>query len=209
MVRMDGNIRRLFVYRAPSVITARGTPAEIELAAWLLSELDQPASQATRSAAFHEYRPSGAIDDVVRVFYPANAGTPEGLQEMTTDVRSIANIRLLFIYKETTAIIARGTAAEMAFAEWLVNELDQPANQPPRTPAPHEYRPSGAVDDVVSVFFLTHAESPQRLQQIATEVRSTTEVKRIFTYIAPRAMTVRGTAAQIAMADRMIAERDR
>jgi hypothetical protein len=82
-------------------------------------------------------------------------------------------------------------------------------NQPPRTPAPHEYRPAGTADDVVRVFFLTHAESPQRLQQIATGVRSTTEVKRIFTYTAPRAMTLRGTAAQIAMADKMIAELDR
>ena len=97
----------------------------------------------------------------------------------------------------------------MVLAQWLLNELDQPANQPPQTPAPHQYRPSGTVDDVVGVFFLTHAESPQRLQQIATEVRSTTEVKQIFTYTAPRAMTLRGTAAQIAMADQLIAERDR
>ena len=101
-----------------------------------------------------------------------------------------------------------GTEAQMVFAEWLVKELDQPANQPPRTPAPHEYRPSGTVDDLVRVFFLTHAEGPQRLQQIAAEVRSTTQIKRIFTYNAPRALTLRGTAAQIAMANQMIAERD-
>jgi hypothetical protein len=61
----------------------------------------------------------------------------------------------------------------------------------------------------VRVFFLTRAESQQRLQEIATEVRSTTEVKRIFIYNAPRAMALRGTAAQIALADRLITERDR
>jgi hypothetical protein len=203
-VRTMANLRRLFTYNAPRVISARGGASQIAVAEWLVSQLDQPASQAARSGV-HEYRPSGTADDVVRVFYPANAGTPEGLQEMATDIRTIANIRLFFIYTGTSALIARGTAAEMAFAEWLVNELGQPT----QTPAPHEYRPSGTVDDVVRVFFLTHAESPQRLQQIATEVRSTTEVKRISTYTTPRAMTVRGTAAQIAMADKMIAERDR
>jgi hypothetical protein len=62
---------------------------------------------------------------------------------------------------------------------------------------------------VVRVFYLTQSESPQRLQQIATEVRKTTAVKRIFTYNAPRAMTLRGTSAQIALADRLIADRER
>jgi len=203
-VRTMANIRRLFTYSAPRVITARGGASQIAVAEWLVSELDQPASQAARKGV-HEYRPSGTVDDVVRVFYPTNTGSPQGLQEMATDIRTIAHIRLFFIYTGTTALITRGTAGEMAFVEWLVNELDQPT----RTQGPREYRPSGTVDDVVRVFFLTHAESPQRLQQIATEVRSTTEVKQIFTYNAPRAVTVRGTAAQIAMADKMIAERDR
>ena len=208
-VRTIGDIRRLFTYGESTALIARGTAAEIALVEWLVNQLDQPANQAARGTASPEYHPSGTVDDVVRVFYPAYTATQQALQEITTNVRSIANIRRFFTYSQSTAVIVRGTAAEMAFAEWLLNELDQPANQPPRTPAPHEYRPSGTVDDVVRVFFLAHAESPQRLQQIATEVRSTTEVKRIFTYTAPRAMTVRGTAAQIAMADKMIAERDR
>ena len=209
IVRSTADIRRLFIYNAPSVMTVRGDDSQIALAGWLLSQLDQPADPAARSTASHEYRPAGTVDDVVRVFYPIHTATPQGLQEMATDVRSIADIRRLFTFNESPALIARGTEAQMVFAEWLVKELDQPANQPPRTPAPHEYRPSGTVDDLVRVFFLTHAESPQRLQQIATEVRSTTEVKRIFTYNAPRALRLRGTAARIALADRLISDRDR
>ncbi len=209
IVRSTADIRRLFTYNAPSVVTVRGDPSQIALAEWLVSQLDQLPNQAARGTAFLEYRPSGDAGDVVRAFYPAHTGTPEGLQELATDVRSIANIRRLFTSNESTALIARGTAAEMVLAEWLVNELDQPANQPPRTPAPHEYRPSGTVDDVVRVFFLTHAGSPQRLQQITAEVRSATEVKRIFTYNAPHAITLRGAATQIALAERLISERDR
>ena len=208
-VRTIANIRWLFTYTTSSVISARGGASQIALAEWLLNQLDQPANQAARGTASPEYRPSGAIDDVVRVFYTAHTATQQGLQEIATDVRSIAEIRLLFTYSQSAALIVRGTEAQMVLAQWLLNELDQPANRPPQTPAPHQYRPSGTVDDVVRVFFLIHAESPQRLQQIAAEVRSTTEVRRIFTYTAPRAMTLRGTAAQIAMADQLIAERDR
>jgi hypothetical protein len=208
-VRTIADIRRLFTYTAPRVIIARGGVSQIALAEWLVNQLDQPSSQAAQSAGSHEYRPSGTIDDVVRVFYPANTGTPQILQEMATDVRTIAKIRRLFTYQHSTALIVRGTTAEIALAEWLVNELGQPANQPPRTPAPHEFRPSGTVDDVVRVVFLSHAESPQRLQQIATEVRSISDVKRIFTYSGPQALILRGTAAQIALANRLITEQDR
>jgi hypothetical protein len=196
-VRTVANIRRLFTYTESRIMTARGDASQLALAEWLVNQLDQPAGQAARSAGSHEYRPAGTVDDVVRVFYPASPGTPQVLQEMATDVRTIANIRRIFVYRESTALIARGTAAEMALAEWLVNELDQPANQPPRTPAPHEYRPSGTVDDVVRVVFLTHAGSPQRLQQIAAEVRSTSEVTRIFAYSPPQACGFRAKVKRI------------
>jgi hypothetical protein len=208
-VRSIANIRRLFTYNASSGITVRGDASQIALAEWLVNQLDQPAGQAARSAAAHEYRPSGSVDDVVRVFYPANTGSPQGLQEMATDVRSIGNIRRLFTYNQSMALIARGTSTEMVLAEWLVKELGQPVSAPPRTPDPHEYRPSGTADDVVRVFFLTHADSPQRLQKIATEVRSAAEIRRIFTYNPLRALVLRGTAAQIALAERLISERDR
>jgi hypothetical protein len=70
----------------------------------------------------------------------------------------------------------------------------------------HEYRLPGGGDDVVRVFYLTHAETAQRLQEIAT---SMAEIRRLFIYNAPRAMAVRGTAGQIALADRLIQERDK
>jgi hypothetical protein len=206
-IRTIADIRRLFTYNGRA-INLRGTASQIALSEWLVSELDQPANQPPRTPAPHEYRLSGTVEEVVRVFYPTHTGTPQGLQEMATDVRTIGNIRRLFTYNGPSALILRGTASEIALAEWLVNQLDQPPNQPPQAPTPHEYRPSGTVDDLVRVFFLTHAESPQHLQQIATEVRTTAEIKRIFTYNALRSLIARGTAAQIALADRLIAERD-
>ena len=128
-VRTIGNIRRLFTYSTLSVMTARGDPSQIALAEWLVNQLDQPANQTVRTADPHEYRPAGTTDDVVRVFYPAHTGTEQALQEMTTDVRTIANIRLLFLYRELTAIVARAPAADIALAEWPCERVG-PARKP-------------------------------------------------------------------------------
>jgi len=62
---------------------------------------------------------------------------------------------------------------------------------------------------VTRVFYLAHAGTPQQLQEIAAEVLSMGEVRRLFIYIAPRAMALRGTTRQIALADRLIQERDK
>src|SRR5207249_8122781 len=102
------------------------------------------------------------------------------------------------------AMVLRGTADQMAVADWLFNDLDKQS----RSPGMHEYRLPGSGDDVVRVFYLTHAGTPQQLQEIATQVRSMAEIRRLFIYNAPRAMALRGTASQIALADRLIQERD-
>ena len=59
------------------------------------------------------------------------------------------------------------------------------------------------------IFFLTHAESPQRLKQIIDEIRSATHVMRMLPYTMSQAVILRGTAAQIALANRIITEQDR
>jgi type II secretory pathway component GspD/PulD (secretin) len=209
-VRFIAEIPRIFIYNEPSILTVRGTASEVAVAGWVLSQLDVPANQAPRNTASPEYRfSSAATDDVVQVFFTANAATPQALQEIATDVRSIADIRRLFVHNGTAAIIVRGTAAQATLAAWLIKQLDQPANQPVTAAAPREYRLNGTEDDVVHVFFLTHSGNPQRLQQIAVIVRQTTRVRYLFTYNAPQAMMLRGTAAQIALADRLINEQDR
>ena len=46
-------------------------------------------------------------------------------------------------------------------------------------------------------------------QQVATQVRTATSIRRVFTYNATMAMAVRGTAAQLAMVDQMLQDRAR
>jgi hypothetical protein len=204
VVRSISEMRHVSSDTAQRSLTMRGTAAQTAVAEWLFHVDRQVA------AAPHELRLPGG-DDVVRVFYLTNVGTLQELQEMSTVVRSITEVRKLFTYSPAKALTLRGTAAQIAFAEWLFSELDQPrrtAAQRSQDSAAHEFRLSGN-DDVARVFYLTNTDTPQGIQEISSQVRSITEVRRAFVCNSQRALAFRGTASQLALAERLIKERDK
>ena len=88
-------------------------------------------------------------------------------------------------------------------AEWLFNELDSPVAQPAM---PHEYRTPGTTDDVVRVFYVITAPTVQDFQEAATLVRTISDIRRVFTYNARNALVMRGTDAQIGLAEWLVKE---
>jgi general secretion pathway protein D len=64
-------------------------------------------------------------------------------------------------------------------------------------------------DNVVRVFYVQNATSVQEFQEIATAVRSLTEIRRVFTYNAHRAILMRGTPDQISLAEKLIHDLDK
>jgi hypothetical protein len=56
------------------------------------------------------------------------------------------------------------------------------------------------------VLRLTHTASVQDFQKAVTAIREATHIQRVFTYNTPKAFAVRGTADQIALAERMAAQ---
>lgn len=64
-------------------------------------------------------------------------------------------------------------------------------------------------DDVVKVFYVTNATSVQEFQEIATAVRSLTEIRRVYTYNAQKALLIRGTVDQMALAEKLIRDLDK
>ena len=176
------------------------TDAQIAMVEWLFNELDSPLAQP---ALPHEYRTPGADDDVVRVFYVIAAPTVQDFQEAATLVRTIADIRRVFTYNGRNALTVRGTNAQIGLAEWLLKELvpDPPASA-------HRYEMAGD-EDVVRVLRLPHTATVRDFQKTATAIREATQIKRVFTYNAQRALALRGTAGQIALADKLAQDLDR
>ena len=66
----------------------------------------------------------------------------------------------------------------------------------------------GASDDVVRLFYLTHTPTVRDFQEVATLVRTIAGFKRAFTYNEPRAYVVRGTMAQIGLAEWLLKQLD-
>ena len=64
-------------------------------------------------------------------------------------------------------------------------------------------------DQVVKVFYVTNATSVQEFQEIATAIRTVGDIRRVYTYNAQKAMVVRGTVDQVALADRLIRSLDK
>ena len=194
-----------------------GKSDQITLAEWLFHELDKPAtgelpgSQGQISST-PEYRVPGASDSVVRVFYLTHTRTASGLQEIVVAIRSVAEIQRVVVYRGSQAMVLRGTQGEMASAEWMINALDKPAGEQTlasQSPAIPQYRLSNDRYPEMRVFHLSNTAEPQASQEITNMVRSQTEMQRVILCFEQRALVVRGTLDQVALAERLIQERDR
>jgi hypothetical protein len=208
-IRAVVDIRELFVDVAQRSLAVRGTADQLALTDWLFSQLDtsgngQPAAQNQNSAA-NEYRMTGT-DDVVRVFYLPPTETTQGVQEIMTLLRTVADFRRIFGCTAQRAVALRGTADQVALSEWLLSQLETPRSGNSTT---QEYRVPGSSDDVARVFYLTHTETPRGVQEIAKLIRTTAEIHRVFFYSGSRALAVRGTVDQVAQAERIIQEMDK
>lgn len=64
-------------------------------------------------------------------------------------------------------------------------------------------------DDVVRVFYVPNASSVQEFVEIANGIRTVTEIRRLFTYNAARAIMVRDTADKVAMVEKLVHDLDK
>lgn len=64
-------------------------------------------------------------------------------------------------------------------------------------------------DHIVKVFYLRNVGTVQELNEIATVVRTLTDIRRLFPYNAQNALVARGTVDQIALAEKLIQDLDK
>lgn len=194
---------RLYVYNGLKAVVARGTSQQVAVAAWVADQLNQPAGAAL--PAPREFPYSGS--EVARVFQLAHAETPEQLQEMTTLIRSVADMQRLFYCWNTKAMAMRGPKDRVDLAAWLINELDQPADAATATRgAAPEYRLPDDPQNLVRVFYLAGSLSDPERQRVFAKVRAATRIGRMYPYKARHALVARGTPEQMAIAQKVVEE---
>lgn len=147
-----------------------------------------------------------APENIDRVFTFRNTEGEQQLQEITTVMRSIVDMRQITLDPAKRTLAVKGNAAQIALTEWLMAELDRVSV---RESSVHRYAMANTTEGAVRVFHVAHTDTVQSLQEMATMVRAVGEVRRLFTYNAPRVIVMRDTEERMALMEWLLHEADR
>lgn len=215
VLRTVGDIKGLSVDTAAATVTVNGTPDELATAGWILHQLDRPApadpSVPSPGANSPQYVMPGKSDDVMRVFHLNHVApkTPQEIQEILTVLRTVGDIQKVFNYTPLSDLVVRGPAAQLALAEYLINGLDvKPGTVTTAASAEFHYSVAARPNDVVRIFYLAHSSTPQQMQEILTTLRTVADIQKVFNYTPLSALSIRGTASDLATCEFLISKLD-
>lgn len=196
IVRSLGDIPRLMTDGTHRALVMRATAGQQALAEWLIAALQ-------RSTTSRFLWQEGGREREARVLRVTSSRTPQDTQEIATALRSIGDLRRLMAASPPGLLALRGTAEQVAFAEWLIGRFEEGG------PGNNEFTLAGAAEGSVRVFFFAQPKSTQQLQEVAVRVRQESQARRLITNTARLALVVRGTAEQVARAAELAHELDR
>ena len=120
LLRSVASVPQVTIDPSTAALIFTGTAEAVNFAAWILPEIDKTAG----ASAVHEYRfPSG---DIGRVTFLSNPGTPQSTQELMTIVRTVADVGKISTLSTNHAIVMRSHDWGIAFAAWIVGQIDRP-----------------------------------------------------------------------------------
>jgi type II secretory pathway component GspD/PulD (secretin) len=144
-----------------------------------------------------------------KTFDFTNKPSQQGLQELATILRTVGDIQQLSIDAAASTVTVHGTADELAMSAWILHSLDRPAGaQPASDVTPPQYLIPGKSDDLIRIYHLAHAETPQNVQEMLTVLRTVADTQKIFNYSPLTDLVIRGPANQMALVDYFISGLD-
>lgn len=206
-VKTIGAIEDIAVNVEAKSLSVTGTPDQIALADFVVHAFDIDPQQS--HADTQQYVVPHASDDLVKVFY-FNRLQPAQLQELVNMMRTIVDVTRIYQNLQVNAIAARGTSAQMAASAWMAAKMTQPptaGKQEYDLPPSADYK--GRMGTVVRIFFLTHNQSPQDLQEVINALRTITDASKIYQYRYSLAIVMRGQPERIAVAEWLVDKLDR
>jgi hypothetical protein len=211
-VRTIGDITNVTVDTGQRSFTVQGTADQIAFASWIFAGLDLKTPVPPDSAT-HEYRLQSGTDNIVRLYYVDHGQSIQEFQELATAMRTVGDIRRVYTYNAGRTLIVRGTADQIAMCDWYLNEIWTHGNLTGPHAVSNAYQmeniaPPRLNENIVRVFYMAKGASVQAFQELATGIRTIGDVRRVYTYNAPLAMVVRGTADQVALATWLFNEID-
>ena len=209
-VRAVGELQRVTVDNSAGIMAVRGTPTQLEFAAWIFGELDRGTGTRTTTAT-DTYQVQGDHETAARAFFLAHAENPKTMQEMVNTVRAVADVQRVISYGTNGVIVLRGSADQADLAAWIIRNLDRAAGvQGDAKPLEYTYNdPSSHPAVAVRMFRITRNTTPQALQELVIAVRTIADVQRLMVDTEIATVSLRGTPSQAVMAAWLIDGLDR
>ena len=210
-VRAIGEIQRATADANTRTLTVTAPAERIEFTTWLFTELDKPAS-APQSLTVRDSSIADPRAPAVKIFYLAHINAPQSVQELVNGVRSIADLQRVVAVSGIGAVIARGSSDQVALAEWLVRDADQPPSAGGRPVVEYDFPdsliPAERRTPAVRTYHPARIATPLEFQEAVHTIRSIAEVQRVVVLTAPRAIVVRRAPEQVALSDWLVRELD-
>jgi hypothetical protein len=115
--------------------------------------------------------------------------------------RSISQVHRFFPVVTQRLIVMRGDADQIALANWVVKQLDGPPGQGVK-----DYQ-IGGPDNQAALLAYVNSSSAASLQETVNLVRAQAGTSYAFPFPAQKALAVRGTPDQLAIAKTVIQSR--
>jgi type II secretory pathway component GspD/PulD (secretin) len=208
VIRTVGDIQKVFVYTDHSDLVVRGTATELDFVRSMIGSLDQTPNpqraEMTMTPEYHYF--SGRRTDTVRIYYLAHSSTPQQIQEILTNLRTVLDVQKVFNFTPLQALVLCASPDTVAAAEWMIRSLDLPADAKTST---REFTASPSMPGGSSLQVLYPANlKGTALQQTLTAVRSNVGIQKAFLKTSPATLVMRGSADQITKADQIVQTAD-
>ncbi len=201
-------------------VTVHGTAAQLEMAGWLLPQLDLPADTPDKQASnavvreFSCHCPNGAsrawMSTSSACLFSQTRRTRPFFREILTVLHTVRGL-VVAGDAEQFGLAVRTQADQMGVVANLINSLDvAPGWSPGPAPllrswilntTPASYQPQ-------QEFYLVHIATPQGIRQMVSVLRTVAGIQKVFVDNWPPSVTVRGTVNDITTAEWLIQSLD-
>ena len=189
-------------------LTVPAAPASVAIANWLFQELDAAQPAPPQDSQVDTYPGLTGSSDQLRIFRLAHPAGAQAFQGLVNAIRVVPDMSQVFPCFSKTTIVVRGTADQLAVAEWLFKQLDQSAPQPGQTRAEQQFHSALSQLPEVRVLYFAHAATASEQQPVVNALRVIPELTHVFPVTAQGAIAMSGTADRIALAEWLFGQVD-
>ena len=135
--------------------------------------------------------------EATRVVHFTKLVNVQQLNDVSKAIASVGGFAAPTVGEADHTLTATGTPAQLAYFEWVATRLDVDPQTQPVHAVVGDHLMAGNAGDIVRIFRIAHASSLQQFQEMATVIRSITEVRYLYSSWTSGSIIIRGIPAYV------------